>query len=223
MQLFHHKLINLRITWLFSDPKPSPRPPKSSSTKKSINFPTPIHANSPHFASVYFVRSQLPMSKMKKLTGSFRYTQWDPCLITCQIVSMQSVCYLSLCVLVAIMEDLTSSTRTLDHIFEYHEIHVRDGEGRSVISAFVLNAIIAAVALWFIVGRTKLCLDFSCTYYGIHLIACWMYNGSFPTTFSWWTLNVACAAITCVSGEFLCLRTELQAIPLSNIGAKVDL
>lgn len=63
----------------------------------------------------------------------------------------------------------------------------------------------------------------SCTFYGIHLLFCWVYNGSFPTTFSWWALNIASAAITCVAGEFLCLRTELQAIPLSNIGAKVDL
>ncbi|XP_059055832.1 protein SYS1 homolog [Achroia grisella] len=163
------------------------------------------------------------MSKIKKLTGSFRYTQWDPCLIISQIVAMQSVMYLTLCLLTAIMQDLTGSTRTLDHLFEYHEIHVRDNEGRSVIAAFVLNAVIGSFMLWNIVGRTKLCLDFSCTYHGIHLIVCWIYNGVFPTTFSWWTLNIACAAITCVTGEFLCLRTELQAIPLSNIGSKVDL
>ncbi|XP_035452209.1 protein SYS1 homolog [Spodoptera frugiperda] len=163
------------------------------------------------------------MSKIKKLTGSFRYTQWDPCLIVSQIVAMQSVLYCSLCLIIALMQDLTGSTRTLDHIFEYHEIHIRDSEGRSVIFAFVVNAIIGAFVLWMIVGRTKLCLDFSCTYHGLHLIACWMYNGTFPTTFSWWALSVSCACITCVAGEFLCLRTELQAIPLSNIGAKVDL
>ncbi|XP_053618474.1 protein SYS1 homolog [Plodia interpunctella] len=163
------------------------------------------------------------MSKMKKLTGSFRYTQWDPCLIISQIVAMQSLMYLCLCLLTAIMQDLTGSTRTLDHIFEYHEIHVRDSEGRAVITAFVINAVIGAFLLWTVIGRTKLCLDFSCTYHGIHLLICWIYNGNFPFSFSWWTLNIACAAITCVTGEFLCLRTELQAIPLTNIGSKVDL
>ncbi|CAK1590867.1 unnamed protein product [Parnassius mnemosyne] len=163
------------------------------------------------------------MAKIKKLSGSFRYTQWDPCLITSQIVAMQFLLYLTLCLVIAVMQDITGSTRTLDHIFEYHEIHVRDNEGRAVIFAFVINAFIGALILWNTVGRTKLCLDFSCTFYGIHLIACWVYNGTFPTTFSWWMLNIACAAITCVTAEFLCLRTELQAIPLSNIGAKVDL
>ncbi|VVC86375.1 unnamed protein product [Leptidea sinapis] len=120
------------------------------------------------------------MSKIKKLTGSFRYTQWDPCLIISQIIAMQFIMYLTLCILIAIMQDLT---------------------------------VIGAYLLWLLVGRTKLCLDFSC----------WMYNAAPPTTFSWWVLNIACTAITCVAGEFLCLRTELQAIPLSNIGAKVDL
>ncbi|KAL4705453.1 hypothetical protein ACJJTC_007025 [Scirpophaga incertulas] len=163
------------------------------------------------------------MTKMKKLKGSFRNAHWDPCLILSQMFAVQFILYLSLAIIVAVMEDLTGSTRTLDHIFEYHEIHVRDNEGRAVIAAFVLNAIVGALVLWIVVGRTKLCLDFSCTFYGIHLFYCWMYNSSFPTTFSWWTLNIACASVMCVTGEFLCLSTELQAIPLSNIGAKVDL
>lgn len=60
------------------------------------------------------------MFKMKKLTGSFRYTQWDPCLLTSQIVAIQFIMYLSLCILVAIMQDITGAARTLDHIFEYH-------------------------------------------------------------------------------------------------------
>lgn len=79
-----------------------------------------------------------------------------------------------------------------------------------------------AVGLWFIVQRTKQCLDFSSTAHLIHLIVCWYYNGHFPSAFSWWLLNLACLTIMCVSGEFLCMRTELQAIPL-NMGPKADL
>ncbi|XP_049880229.1 protein SYS1 homolog [Pectinophora gossypiella] len=163
------------------------------------------------------------MSKTKKLRGSFRWTAWDPRLLVAQMAAVQALLYSSLALLLALAQDLTGAPRTLDHIFAYHELHVRNSEGCSVIASFVLNAIIGAFALWLIVGRTKLCLDFSCTFHGIHLVACWLYNGSFPATLSWWTLNVACASVTCVAAEFLCLRTELQAIPLSNIGAKVDL
>ncbi|XP_077286653.1 sys1 golgi trafficking protein [Arctopsyche grandis] len=159
---------------------------------------------------------------MKKLTGSFRYTQWDPILLVSQITAMQSVLYVSLGILIAVMQDISSSTRTLDHIFKYHEIHIRNFEGQMVIVAFVINALVGGYVLWFVVQRTKLCLDFSCTFYCLHLICCWYYNGNFPSTFSWWALNIACASITCVTGEFMCLKSELKAIPL-GMGAKVDL
>lgn len=40
------------------------------------------------------------------------------------------------------------------------EIHIYDLGGRLVICAFVLNAFVASLALWCIVRRAKLCLDF---------------------------------------------------------------
>ncbi|XP_066142565.1 protein SYS1 homolog isoform X1 [Euwallacea fornicatus] len=175
---------------------------------------------------------------MKKLTGSFRYTQWDPWLIISQIVSVQCILYLTLAFLLVVFGALIGDTRSLDHIFEYHvcvyainplwlnvkfqEIQVRDIGGRIVITSFVVNSLIGSLVLWTIVERTKQCMDFSCTWHVIHLIICWFYNGEFPTTFSWWILNVACATIMCVCAEFFCLRTELAAIPLS-LGPKTDL
>lgn len=101
-------------------------------------------------------------SNMKKLTGSFRYTQWDPWLIIAQIVSVQCIVYLSLGLLLTLFGVVIDDTRTLDHVFEYHvrpwgvnciqvfsnnfvleqEIQVRDVGGRMVITAFVLNVFI---------------------------------------------------------------------------------
>lgn len=40
------------------------------------------------------------------------------------------------------------------------EIHVTDLGGRLVIAAFALNSLVGSLVLWFIVRRTKLCLDF---------------------------------------------------------------
>lgn len=159
---------------------------------------------------------------MKKMTGQFRSTTWDPLLIVSQIVAMQCVMYVGLGVWMVIMDTLIGSSRSLDHLFKYQEIHVRDVNGKLVITAFVLNALIGSLGLWFIVQRTKQCLDFTCTVHLIHLFACWFYNAHFPNAFSWWLLNIACLAIMCVCGEFLCMRTELQAIPV-NLGPKVDL
>ncbi|KAG5872414.1 hypothetical protein JTB14_013659 [Gonioctena quinquepunctata] len=159
---------------------------------------------------------------MKKLSGSFRYTQWDPWLIIFQIISIQTLLYVSLGLILALLSTLVGEPKTLDHIFEYHELQIRDFGGRIVISSFVLNSLVGALVLWYIVARTKQCMDFSCTWHVVHLVICWFYNKQFPTTFSWWALNTACATLMCVCGEFLCLRTELADIPLS-LGPKTDL
>lgn len=57
---------------------------------------------------------------MKKLTGSFRYTQWDPWLIISQIISVQCILYLTLGIILSLLGFLIGNPRTLDHIFEYH-------------------------------------------------------------------------------------------------------
>lgn len=108
---------------------------------------------------------------------------------------------------------------------QFQEIHVTDSGGQSVILSFVLNAFVGALALRFIVGRTKLCLDFSCTFHFVHLIICWFYNASFPSTFSWWFLNAICVTTMCVAGEFLCLKIEMKEIPVgyTALDTKADL
>ena len=78
-----------------------------------------------------------------------------------------------------------------------------------------------SVALWILVKRTKACLDFTVTTYFLHMIICWAYNGYLPNTVSWWILTAAAITIMCVTGEFLCLKSELEDIPL--LGARVDL
>lgn len=58
--------------------------------------------------------------KMKKLSGTFRNTQWDPSLIIAQIISVQCIMYLSLGLIVTLLGFLSGDNRSLDHIFEYH-------------------------------------------------------------------------------------------------------
>ncbi|XP_035897178.1 protein SYS1 homolog [Anopheles maculipalpis] len=162
---------------------------------------------------------------MKKLTGTFRNTQWDPYLLITQIVAMQALLYVSLGTIMYVMDFFAEANHTLDHIFEYHEIHVTDLGGRLVIVAFILNSLVGAGLLWFIVRRTKLCLDFSFTFHFTHLVICWWYNEAFPSTIGWWMLNAVCTALMCVCSEFLCLKTELKEIPVgyTALNQKVDL
>ena len=57
---------------------------------------------------------------MKKLTGTFRNTQWDPYLLVAQIVAMQALLYVSLGTIMYVMDFFAEANHTLDHIFEYH-------------------------------------------------------------------------------------------------------
>lgn len=57
--------------------------------------------------------------------GTFRNTQWDPTLLTSQIVSMQFCVYFTLGLLVFVANKLSGDNYSLDHLFEYHVIKPR--------------------------------------------------------------------------------------------------
>ncbi|KAK0072492.1 hypothetical protein PV325_011281, partial [Microctonus aethiopoides] len=160
---------------------------------------------------------------MNHISGQFRKTTWDPVLIICQIIAVQTVMYFFLGIWIWIVATLLNTTQSLNYAFQYEEIHVKDFAGRLLISIFVLNSLIGSFTLWWLVQRTKQCLDFACTAHLIHLICCWVYNSNFPTTFSWWCLNTVSTTIMCVCGEFLCMKSEIKAIPLSMNNQKTAL
>ena len=74
----------------------------------------------------------------------------------------------------------------------------------------------------------------------LHLLVCLWWNTALPATLTWsqsyldanlsnkssldtksisrWVINLVCAALMCVTGEFLCMRTELRTIPVNMAG-----
>lgn len=156
------------------------------------------------------------------MAGHFRFSIWDPILIITQIITIQSIFYTSLGFWLVISDALSGATKSLDQLFLYDIINMKNIQGRFIIGSFFLNSLVCALALWCFVQRTRLCLDFSVTVHLLHLLACWGYNHTFPSTLSWWIVHVLCVTIMCVCGEFLCMRTEMKAIPLS-LGPKADL
>lgn len=80
----------------------------------------------------------------------------------------------------------------------------------------------SALGLWLFIRRGKQCLDFTVTVHFFHMIGCWIYNAHLPAALSWWLVNIACMAFMAVTGEYLCMRTELRAIPV-NSGPKSNL
>ncbi|CAH1778613.1 unnamed protein product, partial [Owenia fusiformis] len=147
---------------------------------------------------------------------------WDPTLIVSQIISMQCIFYGLLGFWICIMDFIAGADKSLDQMFKYQELQFKGLSGRLLVGAYALNALTCALGLWYIVKRTKQCLDFTATVHFFHLLICWCYNLAFPQTLTWWLVNLICVAIMTVVGEYLCMRTEMKAIPLS-LGVKTDL
>lgn len=156
------------------------------------------------------------------MTGQFRSSVWDPVLIVSQILTVQSLFYVSLGFWVYIIDFILGSTKSLDQFFSYEATLFKEFQGRFLMGAYMFNALTGGLGLWYVVQRTKLCWDFAITSHLIHLVACWAFNGGFPSTLSWWLITVISVIVTTVLGEFLCMRSEMKAIPLS-VGPKVDL
>ncbi|KAH9615447.1 hypothetical protein KSS87_021362 [Heliosperma pusillum] len=85
------------------------------------------------------------------------------------------------------------------------------------IQAFVIRFLkaVQTAFLVYIIERAKKCLDFSATIYIVHLFICIMYGG-WPSSFTWWIVNIAGLAIMALLGEYLCIRRELQDIPINR-------
>ena len=149
--------------------------------------------------------------------GQFRSYTWDPILLISQMIAMQTTFYLTLGIWLQAVDTLVGRHISLQDIFGFKDIDFSVTAGRLYIAAFASNSITTALALWFIVQRAKLCLDFTCTVHVIHLMCCWLVSG-FPSTWSWWMLNVGCITLTAVLSEYLCLRYELKAIPVTTSG-----
>ena len=71
--------------------------------------------------------------------------------------------------------------------------------------------------LLYLIERAKKCIDFSATLYIIHLVICTCYGG-WPSSFTWWIVNIAGLALMALLGEYLCIRHELREIPISRFG-----
>ena len=149
-----------------------------------------------------------PQAPMK---NSFRHAQWDPPLIIAQIAAVQACFYASLCALLAAAASTVGGAVSLSQVFSFRAL-----DAWQVVPAFVVNSLVMAGFLWLVVGRARQCWDFAVTAHVINLVACCLYGG-FPAFWTWWLLNVVCATIMTLCGEFLCMKLDMQAIEMSHV------
>ncbi|KAI8467903.1 MAG: integral membrane protein S linking to the trans Golgi network-domain-containing protein [Monoraphidium minutum] len=140
---------------------------------------------------------------------------WDPVLIVAQIISVQCLFYIVLGALQFVIIGPRFGHLTIAYIFNYQTMHLGTHIGRLVAVTHAANAVVAATHLMWIVERAKKCLDFASTCYIWHLVFCACYGG-FPTSLTWWGVNVGAFIVMSLGGEWLCVRRELQDIPLTS-------
>ncbi|XP_064393142.1 protein SYS1 homolog [Halichondria panicea] len=144
----------------------------------------------------------------------FRSNIFDPLLVGSQILALQCCFYVTMGLWLVLADMIAGIQLSVDQLFDYKEFE-GPHDGWLVMGAVALNAFSTALAMWWIVRRAKLCLDFSITVYLLHLLLSVLYGG-LPHSWAWWITNTASLVITVVVGEFLCMRSELAAIPVTG-------
>lgn len=142
-------------------------------------------------------------------------TAWDPWLIVAQIVCLQCLYYVTLGFFIAILVGTRVPRMSLLYLFDYATVSVSTVTGWCVIASFLLSSVVGAVYIFHLIERAKKCFDFSATLYIIHLVLCIMYGG-WPSSITWWVVTGTGVAVMSLLGEYLCVRRELQEIPITS-------
>ena len=150
----------------------------------------------------------------------FRSSGFDPRLIIGQIAGMQALMYLGFGAWLMLFNGLAGRPATtigLEHIFSAPTQSFSYPGGTVTLAAYFINALAGGCFLCVIVERAKKCLDFTVTSYLLHLCGCAWYE-SFPDRWEWWAVTIANVVAMSLLGEYLCMRREMQEIPLFQSG-----
>ncbi|CAA6672716.1 unnamed protein product [Spirodela intermedia] len=145
---------------------------------------------------------------------------WDPWLIVSQIVCLQCLYYLTLGFFMVVLVGSRVKRMSLVYFFDFSTLTASTVTGWCAIISFLLSAIAGAGFLLHLIERAKKCLDFSATLFIIHLLICIVYGG-WPSSVTWWVVNGACLVVMALVGEWLCIRRELQEIPITRLRSNV--
>ncbi|CAL9087641.1 unnamed protein product [Musa textilis] len=141
---------------------------------------------------------------------------WDPWLIVSQIVCLQCLYYLTLGLFMAVLVSARVPRMSLVYFFDFSTLVTSTVTGWCAIASFLLSSLAGAGYLFHLIERAKKCLDFSATLYIIHLFICIIYGG-WPSSITWWVVNITGLASMSLLGKRLCIRRELQEIPIARL------
>jgi len=101
--------------------------------------------------------------------------------------------------------------------FDWTLVRFETFQGYMAAASYGITSLAMSVCVWKSVRRSKKCADFSFTIYCIHGALCWAYGKAFPNSAAFWVCLVTSFALTAVIAERLCMREELEDIPLASL------
>jgi len=149
------------------------------------------------------------------MANNFKAKAWDPILIICQIISVQLLTYFFASILLFIESFVFGTPLSLDYIFDVDYLTSKELSGWVIMLSSLIVSAFLCLCILIIVERSKLCLDFTCTFYFFYLINCIMYS-HFPTGFFWWFTVILNVTGVSIISERLCMKKELEPIKLSG-------
>lgn len=150
----------------------------------------------------------------------FKATKFDPYLIALQIIFIQCCFYLFLTIFIGTITGLQGIELKLGMLIGATEFNLSNVQGITLILAYLLSATAVSWMFLKVVERSRLCLDFGCTLYGLHILLVSWFSAGIPFVLLFWIVMIACCTTTIMLSQNLCMEQELTPIVLSGGAAR---
>ncbi|KAK0202347.1 integral membrane protein S linking to the trans Golgi network-domain-containing protein [Desarmillaria ectypa] len=157
-------------------------------------------------------------------------SNWDPLLLISQIVSMQTLHYLTLSLIVPPLLSLFADPKALEYhgggasvgmIMDWREMSYLNSNPNPIIKedptrswllalSWIFTSTLDIAYLTTLIRRPRLILDFSLTLLFNHLVLTTYYAGCVPSSGFWWAVVGSATLGMVVGAEQVCVRREMR-------------
>ncbi|KAH8880323.1 hypothetical protein GQ53DRAFT_755140 [Thozetella sp. PMI_491] len=146
-------------------------------------------------------------------------TELPPLKILGQIAALQTLYYITAMCLMLFATLVAGNRFTLDLVFGWNAVRGDTTQGWLMGFVWVLDGgLFMAVAIIFLVARSKLVLDFALSLHFIHLLVVSLYTHQFPRNLMWWLTVGAASAVAVALATWGCQYRELKPISFGGSG-----
>lgn len=127
-----------------------------------------------------------------------------------QIVLLQIIYYAIATILICFADIVGGMPVSPELIFSWEPVRFDTSNGWILALLWLLDTFFSVLAMTFIVGRSKLALDFTLTLHGINIIVAWLASGRFPSSPLWWCLQLVSVVLMVSLGTWTSQWRELR-------------